>query len=84
MSRVHQGQSRSYQRKIQVRQDRTFDRLIFQCAKYFHDKKVGKTNDDSEIDRAFIRRWKSKIYSYLKQEKNITVDNFDDQDKDQI
>lgn len=39
MSRVHQGQSRSYIRKIQVREGRTFDRLMFRCAKFFHDIK---------------------------------------------
>lgn len=37
MSRVHQGQSVSYQRKIMVREGRAFDRLMFRCAKYFHD-----------------------------------------------
>ena len=38
MSRVHQGQSVSYQRKIMVREGRTFDRMMFRCAKHFHDQ----------------------------------------------
>lgn len=84
MSRVHQGKSSSYQRKIKVRQDRTFDRFIFSCAKHFHDKRVEAADDDSEVDRAFIRRWKSKIYNYLKQDKNITLDNFDHDECDKI
>ena len=37
MSRVHQGQSATYQRKILVREGRTFDRLMFKFAKHFHD-----------------------------------------------
>jgi len=97
MSRVHQGQSPSYQRKIIVRETRTFDRLMFRCAKFFHDlhyniepEGSGRTSeqgkqgqgsghsqqDMSFLDRAFIRRWKTKIYKYLEQEEHITLSNF--------
>lgn len=99
MSRVHQGQSTSYLRKIQVREGRTFDRLMFRCAKYFHDIKYniestdisensnhqthGLGTDNNFLDRAFIRRWKTKIYRFLEKERNITLatfDNYSEQD----
>lgn len=74
MSRVHQGQSASYQRKIQVREERTFDRLMFRCAKHFHDIKYGIVSESNQfLDRAFIRRWKTKIYRYLDKDQNITI-----------
>ena len=96
MSRVHQGQSASYQRKIKVREARTFDRLMFRCAKYFHDKKYYGTSDhsacqsslfdDTAMDRAFIRRWKTKIYRYLEKERKprLTLDEFDQYTQDEI
>ena len=95
MSRVHQGQSASYQRKIKVREARTFDRLMFRCAKYFHDKKYYGTSDhsacqssadDGTMDRAFIRRWKTKIYRYLEKERKpkVTLEEFDQYTEDEI
>lgn len=83
MSRVHQGQSISYQRKILVREGRTFDRLMFRCAKYFHDKRYNFP-PDSEMDRAFIRRWKSKIYKFLESDQKITMENFGTYSEDKI
>lgn len=78
MSRVHQGQSASYQRKIMVREARTFDRLMFRCAKHYHDQKynVADSTDTSDMDRAFIRRWKTKIYKFLDTSFGITLGNF--------
>ena len=94
MSRVHKGQSPSYERKILVREARTFDRLMFRCSKYFHDKhyNIEPGNDDNTqenkqgqgsggsdnafLDRAFIRRYKTKIYRYLEKDERITQSNF--------
>ena len=86
MSRVHQGQSVSYQRKIMVREGRTFDRLMFRCAKHFHDKKynVADSADTSDMDRAFIRRWKTKIYKFLESDMKITLSNFGNYSEDHI
>lgn len=86
MSRVHQGQSVSYQRKILVREGRTFDRLMFRCAKHFHDKKynVADSADTSDMDRAFIRRWKTKIYKFLESDMKITLNNFGNYSEDRI
>ena len=39
MSRVHQGQSEIYLRKVAVREMRTFDRFIFRLAMYFMESK---------------------------------------------
>ena len=96
MSRVHQGQSPSYERKILVREARTFDRLMFKLAKIFHDRVYNIENsnsndcmsinlsitadnikqngviDNSYLDRAFIRRWKTKIYRFLEKDQNVT------------
>jgi hypothetical protein len=105
MSRVHQGQSPSYEHKILVREARTFDRLMFKCAKMFHDKAyniegsqcqssmqsenakqagAGSGHDNSFLDRAFIRRWKTKIYRYLEDEEKITQANFGVYDEHKI
>lgn len=52
MSRFHQGQSSTYQRKLQVRQDRTFDRLVFSCARHFHDKKYHGDDEDGKCHKS--------------------------------
>jgi len=67
---------------------------MFRCAKYFHDKKYYGTSDhsacqssaDDAMDRAFIRRWKTKIYRYLEKERKprVTLDEFDQYKEDEI
>ena len=58
---------------------------MFKCAKHYHDLREDFIpTDDSDIDRAFIRRWKTKIYRFLEQEKNISVGNFDKYEEDEI
>ena len=89
MSRVHQGQSATYQRKIQVREGRTFDRLMFKYAKHFHDIHYRmflekQSNTDENLDRAYIRRWKTKIYKYLECQHNITQKTFFNFEEDSI
>ena len=84
MSRVHQGQSPSYQRKIIVREARSFDRLMFRCAKIFHDRNFGDGAEQPFLDRAYIRRWKNKIYKYLEKEESITNENFENFQEEHI
>ena len=91
-----------------VRAGRTFDRLMFRCAKHFHDlhhnidtngNEVGSLHSmalkqgqgsghgsqtDQFLDRAFIRRWKTKIYRFLERERDITMENFDQYTEDEI
>ena len=75
MSRVHQGQSEIYLRKVAVREMRTFDRFIFRLAMYFMESKQTRK---SQPDRAFIRRCKNKLYQFLVNEKGITEHTFVD------
>lgn len=58
MSRVHPGQSNSYARKIQRREERTFDRELLRLAKIEHSNTYG---DDVSIDRVKIRRFKRTL-----------------------
>jgi hypothetical protein len=69
-----------------VREGRTYDRLMFRCAKHFHDRKynVADHADTTNMDRAFIRRWKTKIYKFLESQMGITMDNFETYTEDNI
>ena len=58
MSRVHPGQSNSYARKIQRREERTFDRELLRLAKIEHAKQYGP---DTALDRVKIRRFKRNL-----------------------
>lgn len=75
MSRVHQGQSEIYLRKVAVREMRTFDRFIFRLAMYFMQSKQTRKG---QPDRAFIRRCKNKLYQFMVSEKGITEQTFVD------
>ena len=73
---------------------------MFRCAKYFHDIKYkidsngglpqgaasqnGNPQSDQFLDRAFIRRWKTKIYRYLDKEQNINLETFENYSEDSI
>ena len=61
---------------------------MFKCAKYFHDLSKethgSQIIDDSDIDRAFIRRWKTKIYRFLEYDRKISVNNFDNYKENEI
>lgn len=59
MSRVHPGQSTSYAKKLQRRDERCFDRELLRLAKLMH----AETNEGQElpIDRVKIRRFKKQI-----------------------
>ena len=39
---------------------------------------------DQFLDRAFIRRWKTRIYRYLERDEGITLANFEQYNEDQI
>mgnify|MGYP006893295071 CR=1 FL=1 len=41
-------------------------------------------NDPNFLDRAYIRRWKTKIYRYLEKEEQITQTNFENYSEDSI
>ena len=58
MSRVHPGQSNSYARKIQRREERTFDRELLRLAKIEHAQMYG---EDTPLDRVKIRRFKRNL-----------------------
>ena len=55
MSRVHPGKSNSYAKKVQRREERTFDRELLRLAKIEHAEKFG---EDAPLDRVKIRRFK--------------------------
>ena len=62
MSRVHPGQSTSYARKLQRREERGFDRELLRLAKIRHTELCGS---DAPLDRVKIRRFKKEIkYEY--------------------
>lgn len=58
MSRVHPGKSSSYARKVNRREERTFDRELLRLAKIEHAKQFG---EDAELNRVKIRRFKRII-----------------------
>ena len=60
MSRVHPGQSSSYARKLQRRDERRFDRELLRLAKVGHDLECGI---GAPLDRVKIRRYKKEIRS---------------------
>jgi len=62
MSRVHPGQSNSYARKIQRREERTFDRELLRLAKLEHATIYGR---DTALDRVKIRRFKRNLRSRI-------------------
>lgn len=76
MSRVHKGKSEQYQRKISVREGRKFDRLIFAISKALHDQKYAE-QDSKFLDRAFIRRWKVKLYKFLEDDHQISLGSYE-------
>jgi hypothetical protein len=59
---------------------------MFRCAKHFHDLhyNLKEGSGDQYLDRAFIRRWKTKIYRFLEQEENISQQNFQNYKEDTI
>ena len=65
---------------------------MFRCAKYFHmikfkGQEISPSTADSQdnlyLDRAFIRRWKAKIYAYLER-LGITQANFEEMGADEV
>ena len=62
MSRVHPGQSNSYARKIQRREERTFDRELLRLAKIEHSHIYGEA---TPLDRVKIRRFKRNLRSSI-------------------
>lgn len=60
MSRVHPGQSESYARKLQRRDERKFDRELLRLAKVRHEQECGV---GAALDRVKIRRFKKEIRS---------------------
>jgi hypothetical protein len=58
MSRVHPGQSTSYARKLQRRDERCFDRELLRLAKIRHAETQGA---NAALDRVKIRRFKKEI-----------------------
>lgn len=58
MSRVHPGQSISYARKLQRREERGFDRELLRLAKLRHNLACGV---GAPLDRVKIRRFKKEI-----------------------
>lgn len=59
MSRVHPGQSTSYAKKLQRRDERSFDRELLRLAKIMHlEEHKGR---EVPIDRVKIRRFKKQI-----------------------
>ena len=61
MSRVHPGDSRSYARKLQRRDERTLDRELLRLSKLMHAEESADPN--VPIDRVKIRRFKKLIRS---------------------
>ena len=59
MSRVHPGQSTSYAKKLQRRDERSFDRELLRLAKIMHSEE--NRGKDVPIDRVKIRRFKKQI-----------------------
>lgn len=58
MSRVHPGESKSYQKKLQRRDERHFDRALLKYAKKMHEEHFGP---NATLDRVKIRRYKKQI-----------------------
>ena len=69
MSRVHPGQSSSYARKLQRRDERVFDRELLRLAKIMHAEQA---EFGAPLDRVKIRRFKKQIrQAYMRGEKYI-------------
>ena len=62
MSRVHPGESKSYQKKLQRRDERHFDRALLRYAKQMHEERFGP---NAALDRVKIRRYKKQIRSAI-------------------
>ena len=58
MSRVHPGESTSYAKKLQRRDERGFDRALLKYAKMMHAEQFGA---NAPLDRVKIRRFKKQI-----------------------
>lgn len=65
-SRVHPGESDAYKRKIQRREERTFDRELLALAKQRHNEVYGP---DAPINRVKIRKFKREIRNEMKSRK---------------
>ena len=65
-SRVHPGESDAYKRKIQRREERTFDRELLALAKQRHAEVYGQ---NAPINRVKIRKFKREIRNELKTRK---------------
>jgi len=65
-SRVHPGESDAYKRKIQRREERTFDRELLALAKQRHTEVYGP---NALINRVKIRKFKREIRNELKSRK---------------
>lgn len=61
-SRVHPGESDSYRRKIQRREERTLERKLLELAKLKHDEMFG---ENAPINRVKIRKFKKEFKKQL-------------------
>ncbi len=58
MSRKHPGQSAAFNKKVQRRKEREFERELLNYAKQKHSKLYGS---DKPIDRVKIRRFRKEM-----------------------
>jgi hypothetical protein len=58
MSRKHPGESSSYNKKIERRKEREFERDLLKYAKIKHSKLFG---DNKPLDRVKIRRFRKEL-----------------------
>lgn len=61
MSRMHPGKSSEYNKKVETRKQREFDRELLRLAKERHQKNFG----DKPFDRVKLRRYKKEIRKEL-------------------
>ncbi len=70
MSRKHPGQSTAFNKKIQRRDERKFERELLKYAKIKHSKLYG---DDKPLDRVKIRRFRKELRKQYMQTGKIEV-----------
>lgn len=70
MSRKHPGQSTAFNRKIQRRKEREFERELLHYAKLKHSKIYG---DEKPLDRVKIRRFRKELRKQFHQTGKIEV-----------
>lgn len=58
MSRKHPGQSQAFNKKVQRRKEREFERELLTCAKAKHAKLFG---ENKPLDRVKIRRFRKEM-----------------------